>query len=84
VEGGGLNLKTVVYPVLSDNKETLHQRNFDAFQTICNCPETFEMIQQFRVQYAHNSNLESNMPIRVSIQRDDILDICCELWLDKQ
>ena len=70
-----VNLKTTAYSTLTENKEILHQRNFDAFQTICNRPATFEMIQQFRIKYAR---------VRVSIQRGDILGICCGLWLDEQ
>jgi len=39
-------LKTLVYSAVIENEETLRQHIFDACQTICNCPRTFEQVRQ--------------------------------------
>jgi hypothetical protein len=44
------HLTTLVYSAPIENEEALHQRMFDACQSIRNRPETFEMVQQSVIQ----------------------------------
>jgi len=67
-------LKNPGYSAQSENEETLHLHNFDACQTICNHPGSFESVRQSMIWRVH-ACLDS---------AEDILKSRCELWLDKQ
>jgi hypothetical protein len=46
-------LKTLVYSAVIKNEEIPCQHIFDAYQTICNCPRTFEQVRQSMIMYDH-------------------------------
>ena len=50
-----------------ENEEALHERMFDACQTIRNRPETFERVRQ------------SEVTVRALIQFNDILSVCYKM-----
>ena len=47
------HIKTLVYSAVIENEETLRQHISDPCQTICNCPRTFEQVQQSMIMYDH-------------------------------
>lgn len=47
------NLRTLVYPALTENEDTLHQHTFVACKTICNRPGTFESVRQSMIRRVH-------------------------------
>jgi hypothetical protein len=59
-----------VYSDPIDNKETLHQRIFDARQIISNRTGTFETVRQSMIR---------RVSMRALIQVEDILSTCYEL-----
>jgi hypothetical protein len=56
------------------NEETLHQRNTDVCHTILTDPELLKVCDSPWL----------DVSISALILVEDILNICCELWLDKQ
>jgi hypothetical protein len=67
-------LKSLVYSATIENEQPINHPNFAACQTICNHLGTFACVRHsvIRCDHACIHSLE------------DILSICCELFLDKQ
>jgi hypothetical protein len=63
------HLKTVAYSAPIGKEETLHQRIFDASQTIRNSSGTLEMMLHSMV----------GLSVHALIQVEDILSISCEM-----
>jgi len=68
-------LNVLVYSTPLENEEKLHERTFDARQTIRNRHLASERVRQPMVSRVHS---------RIGIWIKDILSISFELWLDKQ
>jgi hypothetical protein len=67
------HLKTLVYSAPNENEETLHQRILMPVKPLATASEP--------LKGCHSP--WSDVSIRALIQVEDVLSICCELWLDK-